>query len=73
MAYQTMHARYTSELSEIDVKFSQEFEYYKHEMDAVGGVEIDELYICGAKAEPSDLPKTVREAIIDLSDDLFWE
>ncbi len=73
MSYQTLHARYTSELSEIDVKFSQEFEYDKYEMEPVDGVEIDELWICGAKAEPSDLPKAVKEAIIDLSDDLFWE
>jgi len=73
MSYRTLHARYTSEESEIDVKFSQTFVYDRDFIEAVDSQEIYELYICGVEVNESNLPENLVKAIHDLSAGLDWE
>lgn len=76
----THTARYTSEMSEIDVKFSADtirtddcqpgHEYTATDHDTV---EVDELYICGVKVDFDKLPDNLQNGIKDLAQDVEFE
>lgn len=76
----TSTARYTSENSEIDVKFSAEtiptddcqpgHIYYVPDMSSL---EVDEIYICGVKVDFDKLPDDLQGGIKDLADDVEFD
>lgn len=71
----TMTARYTSELSEIDVQFEAgtiEIGDGSTEADP-DSVDVSEIYICGVKVDFTALPNPLQIGILELAGEVEFE